>query len=148
MAGHDASEYAIKSSGAEINIPITPALDAVLARARSLAKIKPGPGGDAFVVQSRKGGPYTAFGIRSAIDRAAIRAGYASKDSPRSGLTAKDLRAFAASCAKAQGYTLEQLKAGSEDIGSYLLRGSNYLIIGRGEMIRTLDPLHPMQIRT
>lgn len=92
-----------KSSGA-IDIPITPALEAVLARARSLAKIKPGPGGDAFVIQTRKGGPYTAFGIRSAIDRAAIRA--------RSGLTAKDLRAYSASCAKAQGYTLEQLKAG------------------------------------
>jgi integrase len=101
-----------KSSGAEIDIPITPALEAVLARARSLAKIKPGPGGDAFVIQTRKGAPYTAFGIRSAIDRAAIRAGYATERGPRSGLTAKDLRAYSASCAKAQGYTLEQLKAG------------------------------------
>ncbi len=101
-----------RSSGAEIYIPITAALEAVLGRARSLAKIKPGPGGDAFVIQTRKGGPYTAFGIRSAIDRAAIRAGYATANGPRSGLTAKDLRAFAASCAKAQGYTLEQLKAG------------------------------------
>ncbi len=101
-----------KSSGAEIDIPITASLETVLARARSLAKIKPGPGGDAFVIQTRSGGPYTAFGIRSAIDRAAIRAGYATANGPRSGLTAKDLRAFAASCAKAQGYTLEQLKAG------------------------------------
>jgi integrase len=87
-------------------------LEVVLARARSLAKIKPRPGGDAFVIQTRSGGPYTAFGIRSAIDRAAIRAGYAAANGPRSGLTAKDLRAYAASCAKAQGYTLEQLKAG------------------------------------
>jgi integrase len=101
-----------KSSGAEIDIPITPALEAVLARVRSLAKIKPLPGGDAFVIQTRKGSPYTAFGIRSAINRAAIRAGYAAVKGPRSGLTAKDLRAFAASYAKAQGYTLEQLKAG------------------------------------
>src|SRR5512145_436964 len=47
------------------------------------------PGGDAFVIQTRSGGPYTAFGIRSAIDRAAIRAGYTrprtarARDSPR-----------------------------------------------------------------
>lgn len=36
----------------------------------------------------------------------------AAVNGPRSGLTAKDLRAYAASCAKAQRYTLEQLKAG------------------------------------
>jgi hypothetical protein len=34
-----------KSSGAEIDIPITVPLEVVLARARSLAKIKPAPAG-------------------------------------------------------------------------------------------------------
>jgi integrase len=79
---------------------------------RKLAKVKAGPHGDAFVLQTREGSPFTRFGVRSALDRAAIRAGYATKGGPRSGLTAKDLRPYATSVAKRKGYTLEQLKAG------------------------------------
>jgi integrase len=100
------------TSGAEVDIPITPEIAAVLERARKLGKVQAGPHGDAFVIQTRDGGQYTRFGIRSAIDRAAIRAGLAKKDGARSGLTAKDLRPYAASLAKRQGYTLEQLKEG------------------------------------
>lgn len=68
-----------KSSGAEVDIPVTPEITAVLERARTLAKVKPGPGGDAFVIQSRSGSPYTHFGISSAIERAAIAVGLAKR---------------------------------------------------------------------
>lgn len=101
-----------RTSGAEVDIPITAEIGAVLERARTLGKVQAGPHGDAFVVQTRDGSPFTRFGIRSAIDRAAIRAGYATQGGTRSGLTAKDLRPYATSVAKRQGYTLEQLKAG------------------------------------
>lgn len=101
-----------KSSGAEVDIPVTPEITAVLERARTLAKVKPGPGGDAFVIQSRSGSPYTHFGISSAIERAAIAVGLAKKEGPASGLTAKDLRPYATSKAKEQGYSLEELKIG------------------------------------
>ena len=77
--------------------------------------MKPGPGGDAFVIQSRDGGAYMRSGISSAIERAAEAAGYTTrapgaKHAPASGLTAKDLRPLAAKAAEKQGYTLEQLK--------------------------------------
>jgi integrase len=94
-----------KSSGQAVLIPITPAIAEVLERAKSLGKIKPLPGADAPVIQQRDGSPYGRFGIRSAMDRAAAKAGY-----PEGGYTAKDLRPFAATCAKAQGFTLEQLQ--------------------------------------
>jgi integrase len=104
-----------KSSGAEVDIPITPEIATVLERARKLAKVKAGPHGDAFVIQTRDGGAYTRFGVRSALDRAAEKAGYTArapgaKRAPASGLTAKDLRPYAASAAKRQGYTLEELQ--------------------------------------
>jgi len=107
-----------KSSGKDIDIPLTPDIAAVIARARSLAKVKAGPGGDAFVIQTTKGAPYTASGVRGAILLAAEQAGLAPPRKPgqkkpsAGGFTAKDLRAYAASTAKRQGYTLEQLKAG------------------------------------
>ena len=73
---------------------------------------------DAFVIQTTKGAPYTASGVRGAILLAAEQAGLAPPRNPgqkkpsAAGFTAKDLRAYAASTAKRQGYTLEQLKAG------------------------------------
>jgi integrase len=122
-----------KASGAEVDIPISAALEAVLARARSLAKIRPGPGGDALVTQTRRSGPDSAFGIRSAIDRGANRAGYAAEKGPRSGLTAKDLRALVASCAKAQGYALQQLMAGkSQEFGTGGGIWNSRVILGGG----------------
>ena len=108
----------MKSSGLEIDIPITPQITAVLDRARSLAKIRSGPGGDAFVIQTSNGSPYTASGIRGALGFAAEAAGLApprksGQQKPNaSGFTAKDMRAYAASSAERQGYTLRQLQLG------------------------------------
>lgn len=104
-----------KTSRAEVDIPITPEITAVLERARALCKVQPGPGGDAFVIQARDGGAYTRFGIRSALDRAAEAAGFTTRApgtmrAPASGLTAKDLRPYAAKAAQKQGYSLEQIK--------------------------------------
>jgi integrase len=106
----------IKSSGKDIDIPITADIASVLARARKLVRIDPGLGGDAYVIQTSTGTPYSASGIRGAIGFAAERAGLApprvpSQQKPNaSGFTAKDLRAYASSSASRQGYSLEKLK--------------------------------------
>jgi integrase len=107
-----------RSSGAAVDIPITPEIASVLTRARALARVKAGPRGDAYLIQTAQGSGYTASGIRHALDRAAEIAGLAPPRKPgqakpsASGYTAKDLRPYAASVAKRQGYTLEQLKVG------------------------------------
>jgi integrase len=67
------------------------------------------------LIPVRDGGAYRRSGIGSALERAAEAAGYTTrspgaKHAPASGLTAKDLRPFAAKAADKQGYTLEQLK--------------------------------------
>lgn len=91
------------SSGTEVDIPITPAIQAVLDKAAAVSKewkvVCP------FVVHTRRGTAYTRSGIYSAIMRAA-------KAIDATGLNPKDLRPYAASRAKAAGYTLEQLKVG------------------------------------
>jgi len=105
-----------KTSGKDVDIPITREVAAVLARARKLAKIDPTLGGDAYIIQTSSGRPYTASGIRGAIGFAAERAGlapprHAGQQKPRaSGFTAKDLRAYASSSANQQGYSFEKLK--------------------------------------
>ena len=105
-----------KTSGKDVDIPITPEVAAVLARARKLAKIDPTLGGNAYIIQTSSGTPYTASGIRGAIGFAAERAGlapprHAGQRKPRaSGFTAKDLRAYASSSANQQGYSFEKLK--------------------------------------
>jgi integrase len=107
-----------KSSGAAVDIPITTEIAGVLARARALARVKAGPRGDAYLIQTASGSRYTASGVRQAIDRAAEIAGLAPPRKPgqskpsASGYTAKDLRPYATSVANRQGYTLEQLKIG------------------------------------
>jgi integrase len=95
-----------KSSGAEIDIPITAALEAVLSRARSLAKIKPGPGGDAFVIQTRGGALYRVrIGARLiARSRAGRGRGWPASD------LAKDLSLRRN--ARRRRLLIEQLKAG------------------------------------
>jgi integrase len=55
------------------------------------------------------------LGVRSALDRSAEKAGYTvrapgAKRAPGSGLTAKNLRHYAASTAKRQGYRSEKLQ--------------------------------------
>jgi integrase len=91
------------SSGAEVDIPITEAIQSVLDKAAAVSRqwkmVCP------FVVHSRGGTAYTRSGVYSAIMRAAKAIG-------ATGLNPKDLRPFAASRAKQLGYTLEQLKVG------------------------------------
>jgi hypothetical protein len=62
-------------------------------------------------VEGRAGSAVTPGKCHRIRRRVSLKTDEARKG-PRSGLTAKDLRAYSASCAKAQGYTLEQLKAG------------------------------------
>lgn len=98
-----------KSSGLSVEIQITPAIAEVLEKAKGLAKLRPGPGGDAPVIQDRSGAPYTRSGIYSAYRRAdeALHG----KGKPL-GLNPKALRPFAATMAKKQGFTTEQIKTG------------------------------------
>jgi integrase len=96
------------SSGLSVNVPITPAIAAVLDRAKKLAKLQPGPGGDAPVIQDRSGHTYTRSGIYSAY----LRADKALHSGTPIGLNSKALRPFAATMAKQQGFTTEQIKTG------------------------------------
>lgn len=96
------------SSGLSVNVPITPAIAEVLERAKKLAKLQPGPGGDAPVIQDRSGHTYTRSGIYSAY----LRADKALHDDKPIGLNSKALRPFAATMAKQQGFTTEQIKTG------------------------------------
>lgn len=86
-----------KSSGAEIDVPITPAIQAVMDRAAAIGKawkvISP------YVIHTRQGTAYTASGIRSAYRRAHA-------PSPKS------LLPYAMQSAKRKGATVEQLKVG------------------------------------
>lgn len=95
----------LKSSGANVTIPITSAVRAVLDRAEEMRKgfkIK-----SMYVVCKPDGQPYTATGISSAFERAQRAC-----TPPLKGFTTKSIRPYAASAAKRSGYTLEQIKVG------------------------------------
>lgn len=88
------------SSGIKVEVPISPAIRAVLNAAKELAK------GDVislYVIHSSDRKPYTPSGLRTAWTRACERAGVTNA-------TLKDLRAKAMTDAKKAGYTIEQLK--------------------------------------
>lgn len=95
----------IHSSGKEVDIPITLAIQAVLDRAANISKewkvVCP------YVIHTRQGTPYTRTGIHSAYRRA---------DEDLHGKTGllhlnpKALLPFAVTTAKKQGYTIEQLR--------------------------------------
>ena len=95
---HFAPSKVAKSSGAEIDVPITPAIQSVLDRAAEISKgwkvISP------YVIHSRSGTAYTATGIRSAYRRA----------SSVPGLHPKALLPFAMQQAKRKGSSTEQLQ--------------------------------------
>lgn len=99
-----------RTSGAEVDIPITPDIQKVLDRAaevsRELKVVCP------FVVHTRRGTAYTRSGAYSAIMRAAKKVAKDRPDLSVHGLNPKDLRAYAASRASRLGYHLEQLKVG------------------------------------
>jgi integrase len=86
------------SSGAKVLVPIGPDIKAVLERAKAIKKMR-----SIYVIHTEHGQPYTAHGIGSLFERACDRAGI-------EGVTLKDIRAKAATDAKRQGYSIEQLK--------------------------------------
>lgn len=90
-----------KSSGITIEIPISAQLRAVLDRAAAISRgmraVSP------FVIHQKSGHGYTRSGIHSAFKRAAQRAGV-------TGTNPKSLRSFAATEARRQGYTLDEIQ--------------------------------------
>lgn len=100
-----------KSSAIKVNIPITPDIAAVLARAKDMmrAKARLSP----YVVHTNDGGAYTAHGVGSAWERARKRAGI-------DGGTIKDLRAKHATDADRAGYAIEEIQESlaHEDTGT------------------------------
>lgn len=89
------------SSGAKVDVPITPAIDAVLKQARTVsrskARISP------YVIHNLTGDAYSAHGVGTAWERARKRAGI--EDA-----TLKDLRAKHATDAKRAGYSDEDIQ--------------------------------------
>jgi integrase len=97
----------IRSSGKEVDIPITPAIQAVLDRAAEISrnwKVV-----CAYVLHTRGGTAYTPTGIYSAYKRADEQIHGMGN---RVGLNPKALRPYAATSAKKQGYDLAQLQVG------------------------------------
>lgn len=86
------------SSGASVEIPITPHIRQVLERARSIGTIN-----GMYVIHMLNGSGYTANGVRCAWQRACARAGV-------KGATIKDIRPKRATDAKRLGYSMEQLQ--------------------------------------
>ncbi|MBE0612114.1 MAG: hypothetical protein IH604_00455 [Burkholderiales bacterium] len=106
---HFAPSKTLKSSGKEVDIPITSAIQGVLDRAavmsREIAK-KRGVIGP-YVIQTRQGTAYTRSGIHSAYRRADEELHGAA-----TGLNPKALRPFAVTMAKKFGYRVDQLQIG------------------------------------
>ena len=92
-----------ESSGVELEVEITPEIRAVLDRAA--AESKKMKVVCRYVIHTRGGTAFTRSGIYSAFRRAAIRADV-------DGINPKSLRPFAATQAKKQGYTMEELQEG------------------------------------
>lgn len=95
-----------RSSGAAVEVPVTPAIRSVLDRAAAISRewgiVCP------YVIHTRQGAPYTQAGIHSAY-RAAEKKLHGGK---RVGLNPKSLLPYAVTKAKRAGATLEQLKVG------------------------------------
>lgn len=87
-----------KSSGASVEVAITPEIKAVLDRARGIGRIS-----SFYVIHTLRGKPYTTAGIGEAWDRARGRAGI--KDA-----TIRDLRAKAITDAKKAGFQLDDIR--------------------------------------
>jgi len=95
-----------RSSGKEVDVPVTPAIRQVLDRAAAISKewgvVCP------FVIHTRQGTPYTQPALQSAY----ARADAALHEGRRIGLKPKSMRPYAATSAKKQGYTKEQIQVG------------------------------------
>lgn len=126
-----------KSSGVEIEIPITPELQAVFDRAGTISKkwkmVCP------FVIHTRQGTPYTRSGIYSAFRRAGDRANIKGADP-------KSVRKFAANEAKRAGYDMEEIQdaLGHTDISTtqgYVLKSTR-----RQSVVRLELPARPLKV--
>jgi integrase len=101
-----------KKTAAKVDIVITPAIAAVLERAKKhmKAKARVSP----YVVHNLEGSAYTSHGVGTAWERARERAAKAMPERKEELLkfTLKDLRAKFATDAKSAGYSDEQIAAG------------------------------------
>lgn len=106
---HFAPSKTIKSSGKEVDIPITRAIQSVLDRAGELSKEIAKKRGviSPFVIHTRQGASYTRSGIHSAYRRADEEL-----HGVAIGLNPKALRPFAVTMAKKLGYRMDQLQVG------------------------------------
>ena len=90
-----------RSSGVEIEVTVTPELQAVLDRAAGISKkwkvVCP------HVIHARQGTAYTRSGVYSAFSRAGARLSIKGADP-------KSLRKFAANEAKRAGYNMEEIQ--------------------------------------
>lgn len=86
-----------KLTGTSVAVPITPAIQEVLNRAKRCYKVT-----SMYVIHRSDGKPFQATGLRSAWDRAGERAGV-------EGLTLKDIRSMAITRAKKLGHDLKSL---------------------------------------
>ena len=90
-----------KSSGAKVDVPVTPEIQEVLDRVKGMmrdrSRVTP------FVIHSLDGTNYQATGLRAAWERAKQLAGV-------DGGTIKDIRAKHATDASKQGYTMEEIQ--------------------------------------
>ena len=91
------------SAGTEVDIPVTPAIAEVLARAKEWMRGRRET--SPYVVHNLQGEPYTAHGVGTAWERARERAGVKNA-------TLKDLRAKHATDARRMGYAVEEISEG------------------------------------
>lgn len=99
-----------RSSGAAVDVPVTPEIQEVLDRALELARVL---GPESYVIQTTAGTAYTATGISSAYERAdaKLHTPTGAEKPERLGLNPKSLLPYAVTRAKrVLGYSLEQLK--------------------------------------
>jgi integrase len=97
-----------QSSAATVDWPITPEIEAVLKRARSLNKLQAVGRGDASVIQTRDGSRYSATGLFSMWKRARTEA--EQKVAGCAKVTTRDIRPYALTSAEKAGARIEDLR--------------------------------------
>ena len=88
-----------RTSGLDVYLPITPEIQAVLTRLKTVARQD-----SMYLIHTAKGQPYTASGLRSAFDAAMVRANLQGQ------FTTKDIRSMSITDGSMAGYTLQQLQ--------------------------------------
>lgn len=92
-----------EKTGKSVRVPITPEIQAVIDRARSMQRVRKVGQGDAYLFQIDGGTPYSKTGFNSMWRRAREAAGL-------TGVASTDVLPYAMSCASAAGYDVEQLQ--------------------------------------